>query len=98
MSWVAPLPCLIRAGVVFNADGRRLGEEAESFVAAFAADAALLDAAKGRTQVTQKPAIDPHRPALEALGHAVRTVQVAGPERGRQAKGRGIGVADDLLF
>ena len=55
-----------------DADVFGLGEEAESFFAAFAADAALLHAAEGNAQVAHQPAIYPDRAGMDLLGDAMR--------------------------
>src|SRR5438132_6488941 len=63
-----------------HVDGRDLGVELKTEVPAFAADAALLGAAKGRAQVAHVVRVDPHHPGLDRLRNAVRAAEVARPD------------------
>ena len=69
------------------------GEESQRFEAAFAADAGVFHAAERRAQVAQKPAVDPDDAGFEFGGDAVRTREVLGPQRRRQAVADAVGVA-----
>ena len=61
-----------------------------------AADAALLEPAKGRFGVDAGMRVDAHHAALDRLGHAKGAPQVIRPERAAQTVGRGIHVTDHL--
>ncbi len=68
------------ASVLFrDADVFRLGEEAQCFFAAFAADAALFHSAKGNAQVAQKPAIHPNRAGVDSFCDTMGASQVLCP-------------------
>src|SRR5436190_12790466 len=81
-----------------DADVFRLGEEAKRFFASFATDAALLHAAEGNTQVSDEPAIYPHRAGVDSLGDAMGAAQVLRPDARREAVFDVIGVIDHFFF
>src|SRR5437764_15312353 len=81
-----------------DADVLGLSEEAERFLTAFAADAALFHAAKGDTQVTHEPAIYPYGAGVNFFGDAMGAIQVLRPDARGQAVVGVVGVADDFFF
>ena len=62
-----------------DADVFWLGEEAQRFFAAFAANTALFHAAEGNAQVAQEPAIHPHGAGVNFLSNAMGAVEILGP-------------------
>src|SRR5215471_2242076 len=70
---------------IANADVFRLGEEAQRFRAAFAAEPGLLRATKGRAQVAQQPAVDPHDAEIQLCAETMRARQIARPHRCSEA-------------
>src|SRR6267143_2581564 len=81
-----------------DADVFWLGEEAEGFFAAFAADAALLHPAERDAQIAHEPAVHPDRPGVNLLGDAMGAIQVLRPDARSQAVFIVVGVADDFFF
>src|SRR5690606_31841074 len=74
-----------------DADVARFGEEAHRLVAALATQAGLAGAAERRAQVAHQPGVDPDHAHLQLRAEAVRAVEVAGPDRGRQSVVAGVG-------
>ena len=81
-----------------DADVFRLSEKAQSFFAAFAANATLFHAPKGDAQVAHEPAIYPDRAGIDSLGDAVGAAQVLRPDARREAVFDIIGVVDRVFF
>ena len=69
-----------RAGLLCNADILGLGEESQCFFAAFAADAALLHAAEGNSQVAHQPAVYPDGASVDLFCDAMGAIQVLRPD------------------
>ena len=88
----------VRAGAEGDANVFGLGEEAEGFEAAFAADAAGFDAAEGRAEVADEPAVDPHDAGLYFGGDAVGALEVGGPDGGCQAVLGGVSEGEGFFF
>src|SRR3546814_2685359 len=65
---------------------------------AFASDAGLLRATKGRAQITQEPAVHPGDTDIDIGGDAVRPRKVARPDRGRQTILGVVGEADGFCL
>src|SRR2546421_11766541 len=63
-----------------DADVLRLGEEAQGFFAAFAADATLFHPAKGNAQVAHQPAIHPYRAGIDLFSDAMGATEVLCPD------------------
>lgn len=63
-----------------DTDVLRLGEEAEGFFAAFAADAALFHAAEGDAQVAHEPAIYPDGAGVDLFGDAMGAAEILRPD------------------
>jgi len=57
-----------------------LGEKAQSFFAAFAADAAGFHAAERDAEVADEPAVYPNCSGVNLFGDAMSAVQVLGPD------------------
>src|SRR5437763_641673 len=76
----------------------RLGEEAQCFFAAFAADAALFHAAKRNAQIAHQPAVYPDCAGVDSLGDAMGAAQVLGPDDRRQAVFDVVGMIDHFVF
>ncbi len=53
-----------------------LGEKAQSFLAAFATDAALFHAAEGDAQVAHQPAVHPYGTGVNSFGDTMGATQV----------------------
>src|SRR5271166_5558804 len=66
--------------------------------AAFAADAGKSGAAKGSSQVAQKPAIHPCDADIHLLCDAMAALKITGPDRGCEAVLRIIGHSNRFLF
>src|SRR5450759_5613940 len=76
-----------------DTDVLRLGEEAQGFVAAFAADAACLHAAEGDAQVAYEPAIYPDRSGMNLFRDTMGAIQVLRPDARGQAVVGVVGIA-----
>ena len=74
-----------RTALLRDADVLGLGEEAEGFFAAFAADTALFHAAEGNAEIANEPAIYPDGPGMDFFGNPVGAVEVLGPDTRGQA-------------
>ena len=70
-----PGDCLLSDADVF-----RLGEKAQGFVAAFAADAALFHAAEGDAQVAHQPTVHPDGAGVDLFRDAMGAIQVLRPD------------------
>jgi hypothetical protein len=87
-----------RQRLLCDADVLWLGEEAQRFVTAFAADAALFHAAERNAQVAHQPAIHPDRSGVNFFRDAMRAIQVLRPDaRGQTVVGI-VSVADHFIF
>src|SRR5260370_10801065 len=82
------------AGLCRDADVFWLGEEAERFFTALAAEAACFHAAERDAQDAYEPAIHPDRAGVNLFRNAMRAIQVLRPNARGQAVLRVIGVAD----
>src|SRR5580700_8752899 len=65
---------------------------------ALAADPGQLHAAKRGAQVAQEPVVDPGDTDFHLSRHAMRALQVRGPDRGREPVAGVIGHVDGLLL
>src|ERR1700722_11521528 len=65
---------------------------------AFASYAGKSCPAKGRTQITQEPAVHPGDPHIHLLSHTMTSLQIAGPDRCRESVFRVIGHSNGFLF
>src|ERR1700738_2380725 len=99
-NWLVQSPLVRRVAVpvewlVACCDHHALGIEmiVETFGAAFAADAAVTDAAPGRGRVEAVMVVDPDDAGLDGRGDAMRAADVAGADRGCEAEWRIIGEA-----
>src|ERR1041384_5355514 len=81
-----------------NTDVLRFGEKAESFFAAFAADAALLHATEGDAEITDEPAVYPDSAGVDFFGDAMGAAEVLCPDAGGEAVITIVRVTDDLVF
>ena len=63
-----------------DADVFRLGEEAQRFFAAFAANTALFHAAKRDAEIAHEPAIHPDSAGINSFGHAMGAAEVLRPD------------------
>src|SRR5580704_9294254 len=89
---------LMRALLELDADVHRLGKERERMCPALAADTRELHPAEGRAQVAQKPVVHPGDAHLHLARHAMRALQVAGPDGRRQTVAGVVGERDRLLL
>jgi hypothetical protein len=71
---------LYRLGRESDTNCFRLGEKTQRLVTTFATNTAILDTAERRPQITQQPAIDPDRAALQLFGNAVGSGQILRPQ------------------
>ena len=85
-------------GLFGDADVLRLGEETQRFFAAFAADAALLHAAKRDAQVAHEPAVYPDGAGVNFFGDAMGAAQILRPDARGKAVVDVVGVADHFFF
>src|SRR5262245_57171526 len=74
-----------------------LGVVEEALAAAFAAEAALLVAAKGRRGVELVVSVGPDDAGLELDAHLEHAGALVGPDTGAEAVGRIVGLLDGLL-
>ena len=81
-----------------DADVLGLGEEAEGFLAAFAADAALFHAAEGDAEIADEPAVYPNGAGVNFFSDAMGTAEVLGPDTGGEAVVAVVRVADHFFF
>src|SRR5260370_40213202 len=81
-----------------DADVFWLGEKAQSFFAAFAADAAGFHPAKGDAKIAHQPAVYPNRAGVDLFGDAMGAIQVLGPDAGRKAVVSVVRVTDHFVF
>src|SRR5690349_8301736 len=63
----------------------RLREESQRLESSLTSDSALLHAAERDAEVAQEPAVDPHGSRVQSRGDTMGALQVAGPERCREA-------------
>src|SRR5689334_10375648 len=70
----------------------------DALPAALVAPAGLLVAAEGQRLVGRQRAVDPDQARLDALGQAMRTADVLGPDGRRQAIFGVVGPAEDFLL
>src|SRR5271168_2761155 len=66
--------------------------------AAFASDAREAHAAKWRSKVAQKPAINPRDSCSQFTGNTMATLQIGSPHRSRQTVLRIIGLGDRFFL
>src|ERR1700676_3192675 len=68
----------VRAASPIQRDVFALGEFQEAVMAAFAAQPALLDAAKGRGGIGNQPAIEPNHAGFQPLADGQPALEIAG--------------------
>ena len=79
-----------------DADVLLLGVKVNGVGSALAADARLLEPAKGHPEVALEPAVDPDGPGLDRVGDSVRPLHVVGPDRAGKAVLDAVGVGNHL--
>src|SRR5689334_14939646 len=91
-----PLPFDDSVRPEIHPDRLDLRVQLESSLAHLTPEAALLVATKRRRRVEHVVAVDPDRTRLEAVGEAMRLVDVARPDGGGEAVGRVVAGGEDL--
>src|ERR1041385_7914749 len=87
-----------RCPLLRDADVLRLGEKAEGFFAAFAADAALFHPAEGDAEIANEPAVYPDGTGVDFFGNAMGAAKILRPDAGGETVVTIVRVTDDFVF